>query len=134
MSSEPRHQTVTVEVTSLDLALQTESPSLVKIDVEGYETPLLEVAQQSLKNPALHCLIMELNGSGSRYGFDESQILELMFDHGFETFSYNPFDRRLSNLKGKNPSSGNTLFVRDKGLVLERLARAPKVSIHGTHF
>jgi hypothetical protein len=125
---------VTVEVTSLDTVLQNESPSLLKIDVEGYETPVLEGAQQSLTNPALHCLIMELNGSGDRYGFDESRILELMFDHGFETFSYNPFDRRLINLKGKNPSSGNTLFVRDKGLVLERLVRAPMVSIHGTHF
>jgi hypothetical protein len=77
---------------------------------------------------------MELNGSGSRYGFDESRILELMFDHGFKTYLYNPLDRTLINIEGKNLTSGNTLFIRDKFVVSERLRSSPKVSILGRQF
>jgi len=125
---------VNVEVTSLDTALQGESPTLIKIDVEGYETPVLEGAQETFKNQSLHSVIMELNGSGTRYGYDESIILEMMFDYDFRNYSYNPLDRTLINLQGKNLNSGNTLFIRNKSLVEERLKGAPKVSIHGRQF
>lgn len=125
---------VTVEVTSLDTALHGERPLLIKIDVEGYETPVLEGAQETLKNQTLHAVIMELNGSGSRYGFDESQILALMLNYGFRTYSYNPLSRTLINLEGKNLNSGNTLFIRDKSFVEERLRVSSKVTVHGRQF
>jgi len=118
-------------VTSLDTALHGESPSLIKIDVEGFETPVLEGAQEILKSQALHAVIMELNGSGSRYGFNESKILDLMFRHGFRTYSYNPLSRTLISLEGKNINSGNTLFIRNKPFVEERLSVSPKVTVHG---
>lgn len=125
---------VNVEVTTLDTALDGESPSLAKIDVEGYETPVLEGATEMLKDPSLHSVIMELNGSGRRYGYEELKILELMLDNGFKTYSYNPLDRTLINLDGKNLNSGNTLFIRNKPLVEERLRRAQKVSVNGKDF
>lgn len=125
---------VTVEVTSLDAALQGECPSLIKIDVEGYETPVLEGAPEILKNQTLHAVIMELNGSGSRYGFDESKILELMLSNGFDTYSYNPLSRELIGLEGKNLNLGNTLFVRSKSFVEERLRTSPKATVHGRQF
>ena len=133
-SGEQCDNKVTVEVTSLDTALAGEDPSLIKIDVEGYETPVLEGAQESLKNQTLNAVIMELNGSGSRYGFDESKILRLMHSNGFETYSYNPFTRKLINLEGKNVDSGNTLFIRDKSVVEDRLRAASKVTIFGRQF
>lgn len=123
-----------VEVTSLDIALYGESPILIKIDVEGYETPVLEGAQETLKNKMLHSIIMEINGSGSRYGFNESQLLELMYDCDFRAYSYRPLDRILIDLEGKNLSSGNTLFIRDKSFVMERLRSSPKVFVHGRQF
>lgn len=125
---------LSVEVSTLDIALDSESPTLMKIDVEGYETQVLKGAHETLNKKSLHSVIMELNGSGSRYGFDESRILELMFDHGFKTYSYNPMDRTLINLAGKNLNSGNTLFIRDEPFVLDRLKRSPTVSVHGKQF
>ena len=60
----------------------------MKIDVEGYETPLLEGAVNTLKNEELCAVIMELNGSGGRYGFDEAEILSMMAHYGFKIDSY----------------------------------------------
>jgi hypothetical protein len=81
--------------------------------VEGYETLVLRGAEETLSRSSLHSVIMELNGSGKRYGFDESAILEMMQDHGFKTYSYDPLTRSLVNLQGRNLDSGNTLFTRD---------------------
>jgi FkbM family methyltransferase len=126
--------TINVEVISLDMALGDDLPALLKIDVEGYETPVLEGAEKTLKNETLHSVIMELNGNGSRYGFDESRILECMFDYGFRTYSYNPLDRSLVNLEGKKTDAGNTLFIRNMSLVTERLKSSPMVSVRGRQF
>lgn len=133
-SGELCNKVVNVEVTTLDTALDGEFPSLAKIDVEGYEIPVLEGATEILKNPSLHSVIMELNGSGRRYGYEELRILELMLDNGFKTYSYSPFDRTLINLDGKSLNGGNTLFIRNKPLVEERLRRTQKVSVHGRNF
>jgi hypothetical protein len=128
---EQNKNSINIEVTTLDIALDGELPAVMKIDVEGYETLVLKGAEKILKQQTLHSVIMELNGSGDRYGFDENKILELMLDHGFKTYSYNPLDRRLLILDGKNLSSGNTLFIRDEPLVTDRLMSAPKVLVNG---
>jgi FkbM family methyltransferase len=125
---------ISVEVSTLDAVLKGQSPSLLKIDVEGYETPVLEGASETLKKPTLHSVIMELNGSGRRYNYDESRILELMSGYGFKSYSYDPFHRNLINLNGKNLNSGNTLFIRDEKAVLERLRNSPMITVHGKRF
>lgn len=82
--------TLEVPVTTLDTAVDITSATIIKIDVEGYETPVLEGATRVLENPSVHAVVMELNGSGTRYGYDESVILAKMSGLGFEPFSYNP--------------------------------------------
>lgn len=129
--NEKHEQIIAVKLSTLDRVLKYESPALIKIDVEGYETLVLEGATETLKKQSLHSVIMELNGSGQRYEFDESQILKMMLDNGFKTYTYDPFNRILVNLQGKNLNSGNTLFIRDEALVLERLKNAPLFSVHG---
>ena len=125
---------ISVEVTTLDEILLDESPTFIKIDVEGFETPVLEGATQTLNKKSLNAVIMELNGSGNKYGYDEVKILAKMFDFGFKTYSYDPFNRELINLNGKNLNSGNTIFIREEAAILERVKRAPKVKIHGKSF
>ncbi len=133
-ANESSANAVNVELTTLDDALRDESPVLMKIDVEGYETPALEGAQETLANASLRAVIMELNGSGERYGYDESHILEMVLDHGFKTYAYDPLQRTLADLDGKNVESGNTLFIRNKAWVKERVMTAPEVCVNGRRF
>ena len=72
---------------------------------------------------------MELNGSGDRYGYDESKILGMMFDYGFKAYSYNPLERELVELPDKNTNEGNTIFIRNIKRVQERIEKAPFIKI-----
>lgn len=133
-SGERAESSVAVHVYPLDTVLAEESPALMKIDVEGFETPIVEGARETLLKRSLKAVIMELNGSGKRYGWDESLILKKMKDFGFKTYAYNPFLRRLDSLNGNASCTGNTLFVRDEPIVLERVSSAPHVKLLGNRF
>jgi FkbM family methyltransferase len=119
--------TVKINVLPLDKVLQGKAPSMVKIDVEGFETSVLEGSHETLSNKSLHSVIMELNGSGLRYGFREEKILKTMIAQGFSTYTYEPFSRELKTLNGKNNVSGNTLFIRNVELVKKRIEKSPKI-------
>lgn len=51
--------------------------------------------KNTLKNENVKAIIIELNGSGNRYGYDESQIKQKLIDGGFESYAYDPFERKL---------------------------------------
>lgn len=120
-------------VVPLDLILKDVAPVFLKIDVEGYETLVLAGAARTLKKESLHSVILELNNSGLRYGFDEEHILMTMQESGFYPYAYNPFSRKLEHLSGKNTSSGNTLFIRNVEAISEKVKAAPKVFINGIY-
>lgn len=126
--------TVNVELVPLDDEFAIVAPNLMKIDVEGFETLVIKGAQRILRDSALRCVIMELNGSGARYGFDETDILRSMENFGFKTYTYDPFQRTLIPINGKNTFSGNTLFIREETFVVERVKMAPKISLFGKQF
>lgn len=118
-----------VPVRTLDSVLPAECPFLMKIDVEGFETPVLDGAVAILENPSLQSIIMELNGSGTRYGYDDEQILRKVRRFGFAPHEYDPFRRKLRPLTGKETSEGNTLFIRNPGEMEKRLRDAPPIRL-----
>jgi len=120
-----------VDVVPLDSILDGESPTAMKIDVEGFESAVIRGAPRCLGKASLNSVIMELNGSGERYGFSEGSILQEMRDHGFSTYTYEPFSRRLRSLEGKNNASGNTLFIRNREEIERRIAAAPRTTVAG---
>ena len=117
---------IDVEVSKLDILLADEQPSLIKIDVEGYETQVLNGAQGTLKKDSLHSLIVEMNGNGYHYGFDEAKIIDHLCWHGFLPYEYDPFYRTFKPRIAENLFSGNTLFVRNLQVLETRVQRAPK--------
>jgi len=120
---------IRVKVLLLDCVVKSLSPSLIKIHVEGFETAVLEGARATLSGDSLHSVIMDLNESGSRYGFDENEILKTMRNYGFSTYTYEPFSRELKTLNGKNNLSGNTLFIRNEKAAQVSLKNSPKLLV-----
>jgi hypothetical protein len=103
----------------LDLACKT-VPSLIKIDVEGFEADVLRGARDILGNSAAQAVIMELN--------DEAAV-ELLKGFGFTRCSYHPFTRHLNTREVL--ASDNGIFVRSVDSAQHRLREAPAFSIHG---
>ena len=122
---------VTVPVTTFDNLAAAGCPLLAKIDVEGYETEVLAGARASLANPALRGLILELNGSGERYGHSDAALFASIVEAGFAPYRYEPFSRGLEALQGPNRDGGNTLFLRDVAFVEGRVRSAAAVDVRG---
>ena len=117
-----------VKVLPLDETIRTEkNVRLIKIDTEGFETEVLNGMPQLLSNPELKAIIIELNGSGGRYGYDENKIHEKLAGHGFEPYRYYPFERRP--VKTNPFNNGNTIYLRDIDFIEARIKSAKKINI-----
>lgn len=130
-ANENNTNSITVEVVTLDGALRNEHPTILKIDVEGYEFAVLEGSKNILKDPELKAIIIELNEFSNRYGYKESSILKLLSECGFQPVRYDPFIRKIKLADGKNAESKNTIFIRQMDLIEERIKNAPKFEILG---
>ena len=124
-------QTIQVDIKTLDLVASDLIPTLIKIDVEGWEAEVLRGGFETLRKPSLVALILELNESGERYGYFDNDILEVLNDFGFQPHSYDPFRRTLQHLPGKNPGGGNTIFIKNTEEVIRKIKTAPKREILG---
>ena len=124
---------VDVPVKPLDDIVGEGEPLCLKIDVEGFEMAIVEGARDTLSKQSLLAVIMELNGSQERYGYDEPALHQSMLDFGFQPYSYCPFSRELVALDGKNSKTWNTLYVSDVQQVRERVWTAPEFCVDGYH-
>ena len=124
------HPQVTVKIKSLDeIAVSEGMPILLKIDVEGFELEVLKGACQCLEDERLMAIIIELNGSGQKYGFTDDQVFSFLVDKGFSACRYDPFGRDLLVSNEKDSSRFNTIFIRNHKIVSERVKAASKVNI-----
>ncbi len=112
---------VTVSVETLDDIAQ--SATMIKVDVEGFETEVIDGAAGLLAQGALQAVLIELNGLGARYGFSDVEIHERLLDFGFRPVRYEPFKRQLI-LLDHHQSSGNTLYIRPSADLEQRLFHA----------
>jgi FkbM family methyltransferase len=128
-AGERREGDVQVRVRPLDAVLADRSASVLKIDVEGFETFVLAGASATLSRPSLHSVIMELNGSVTRYGLGEDAILGTMAGYGFEACGYEPFSRTLTPLGDARSASSNTVFVRDVAQTERRLKASAPIAV-----
>lgn len=126
----PEESSEVVAVTTLDDVIGGRAVSMIKMDVEGFESEVLRGGAVSLSCPALRCVLMELNGSGAEYGYDEYKIVAEMMKLGFSPYRYDPFSRLLT-ARGASCENDNTLFVRDFPYVSQRVTQARAFLIHG---
>ena len=120
---------VSVQCSRLDDELSS-SPILIKIDVEGFETEVIKGGSRTFSSADLKAIIIELNGSGTRYGYSEKDIHEYLVSKGFSPYWYDPFKRELQALStwwGRF----NTIYIRDQAFVSARVKSAAKVVVNG---
>jgi FkbM family methyltransferase len=100
---------------------------VIKIDVEGFEKDVMEGGTNTFQ--VADAVIIELlNGSGTRYGYDDWELHGRMLDMGFRLHRYDPFTRVLRETD--EIIGGNNLYVRDAEFVRERLKTAPHHWVH----
>lgn len=104
-----------------------QKPTLLKIDVEGFEQEVINGAGSLLRDTTLKAIIIELNGSGGRYGYDETIIHRQLLENGFQSYCYDPFTRHLKRVE--NFTNLNTIYLRDIDFVKDRLKLANPIMV-----
>ena len=128
-------ETIQVSIDVLDDILEgKEIPTLMKIDVEGFETEVIKGAEGTLMNERMKAVIIELNGSGLQYGYDENKIDAKFRELGFKLFSYDPLKRFLSESMVNDKYRHNSIYIKDLNFVRSRIASADKVKIRDANF
>lgn len=115
-----------VQVRSLDQIVEGTSPTLIKLDVEGYEPQVFEGAHDTLRRSSLLAVITET---------ENLQIHSLLAGNGFVRASYDPFTRTIVPCESVDLSSGsnNALYARlDE--IGDRLVTAVKRRVVGVSF
>ncbi len=124
---------IELPVATLDDAVRSHpSPSVLKVDVEGFEHEVLEGAEDVLASPKLNAVMLELRNHGARYGYDENEINDAMYDHGFTHTVYDPFERKfLSWERESEDKLGDILYVRDMDLANARVQESRTFRVKG---
>lgn len=129
-SDDQTTQSISAPVVTIDELASHESPTAVKIDVEGYESEVILGSLKTLSNKAVKAILIELNGFGARYGFNEDEVHTTLLDHGFGAFVYEPFSRELNRIS-RPKAVGNTLYLRDLAEITERIRLADPFKVLG---
>lgn len=87
-------------------------PSVMKMDVEGYELETLAGAAELLSRPELKAIIIENTNT---------DVVSVLTRHGFERWFYDPVLRQLSTIEAEHKSN-NGIFIRDAAWISEHLA------------
>ena len=120
---------VELPVITINALITQGFPALIKIDVEGYETEVVKGMNKILEDHVLKAIIIELNGSGGRYGFDESKIHDLFISKNFKPYKYDAFARKLFLMESHGVY--NTIYCRDIEFINGRIKNAPAVKVMG---
>jgi FkbM family methyltransferase len=111
-----------VSVERLDDIPEAAAPTLIKLDVEGFEEQVLSGASRVLESPSLLAVHSELCSP---------TVQDTLRSFGFEHRFYDPFTRTLQR-EPFGYRTSNALFVRATNLVTKRLAQAPTRTVGRT--
>jgi FkbM family methyltransferase len=123
---------IVVQVEPLDSLLAARAPTLMKVDVEGYELEVFKGAARVLGDPALLGMIVEMNGLGRCYGSTCQDVHNYLAHAGFRPYGYSPSAREVSALHSFHSEKFNTIYIRDIAAVVQRVQNAKSFTVLGT--
>jgi FkbM family methyltransferase len=121
VESDEACDSIEIRMTTLDSLCSSVTPTIVKVDVEGYELGVAKGGRRTFSSPGVRAVIMETNGSGARYGWTDGDLAAEMRDLGFQSCTYDPIARQL---EAGRAGSANTIFVRDVAEMRARVRTA----------
>jgi FkbM family methyltransferase len=123
---------IDVPIVPLDDLIAARKPVMIKIDVEGFETEVVRGARQAFAAASLQAVLLERNGSGKRFGFDEDELHRNVMSFGFRPYRYRPMERQIvEESSGGGIYEGNTLYLRNVDVVRARIAAARAYRVNG---
>jgi FkbM family methyltransferase len=127
MLDEEAEPAAAVTLAMVDGVFADRAPLLLKIDTEGYEYRILLGASRVLAMPALRAIIVETGSHLGRYGDSVGALDRLLRGHGFRPHDYDPARRMLT----ERPTwhAPNTIYLRDRPFIEERIASAPPFTV-----
>ena len=120
-----REKTLELPIQTLDSIVGDRNPTMIKIDVEGFETEIIRGGAKVMKSDSLRAIIIELKGHGAKYGYDESVLMDRLSGLGFQAFCYSPLDRRIFSSDKDCARSDNRIYLRDPDWARERVTLHP---------
>lgn len=117
-----------IPVIIIDSITTDNVPILIKIDVEGFESRVLNGMTELLTNRALKAIIIEISDS-AEYGGADAQCHQILTAGGFTPYKYDPFTHNLTAIK--NFKSENVIYCRDIDMINNRLQNASAIEIMG---
>jgi len=127
--SDQEEKSIQIPVTTLDDWCKTVQPTIMKVDVEGFEKFVIEGGIQTINNTNLKVILIEFNKSGNKYGVKDEEVYQRLLDFGFLPYAYNYQTKELLLLEKYNSNKFNTLMVRDLAFVNKRLQSNYRVKI-----
>jgi FkbM family methyltransferase len=116
-----------VRVCGMDQLLRDRVGEIWKVDVEGYEWEVLRGSGEALRHDSLRAVMLE---------GDDERIASCMRGAGFTAMTYDPWERRLSEVVGEKSRrvTGNHLWVKDCQWVRDRCAQSRRYEVCGVTF
>lgn len=118
-------ESLEVPVKALDDLLNSLNPTVIKIDVEGFEEEVIQGALSILESTSLLALLLETVSPKT-----ENSLLNA----GFIPASYNPFTRELFTPPKVNYKSNNYLWIKNQEKVSERCQKSSQYKALGISF
>lgn len=127
--SEGSDETTAIQLTTIDTLTADRRPTCIKIDIEGGEHDALAGAKETLCDPSLQAVIIELNDNLDRAGHSHAELDGILRAAGLSPFGYDPLARKLTD--APIAGSDNWIYLRDREEVESRIATAPRFKVLG---
>jgi hypothetical protein len=109
-----------VEMLTVDVLSSKLNPTMIKLDVEGFETECIRGAHKTLTNESLKVILVETVST---------EIKSILKMNGFVQMYYDPFKRQILVNPLANLVPSNSIFVRDVDFVQSRVLKASQIDV-----